>query len=250
MISGFEGSISFNREEERLPLPDEIYVTIFRFIPPDKLPMLSCVCKDWLKLSTCDPMWRPILDRITSSVASLLTHPKNSDFSSFGVLKFFLPRAHVNESLYQCVTRNRAEVDEKGLIYSFKNLVDTCELDTPKLRIYKSLGHPFTVVLSILIGQQPSKKEKVVAEIFFISPFKLLNSNQDENSFDFPYGYERNTFIGERRVSYKINFWHMNHHFVFRNFVDVFNRKIDELCAERIEVLTSLQKNKKTLNRL
>lgn len=241
IVSNNAPSIWFNREEGKRVLPNEICVAIFTYLSSEELRVSSCVSEYWRELSTCNAVWRPILNKITSSVITLLTHPESFCLflcNSNGIFNFSLPSNNVDESLYQCMVRNRVDVNaEEDLIDSFKDLVKSCELGIPKLRIYKSLKDSFMIALSILIG--PLQKNKYTqSEIFFINSSESGLSNWDENmprNLPQMNGYTRN--IKDQRVSYNICRWNAPENFLSSKFFTVFNREMERLCPQRLEVL-------------
>lgn len=234
-------SILFNREEGRPTLSNELCVNIFNYFSPRELSVLSLVSRHWLELATCNPVWRSILERIGSTVEALLTHPKNPGlflFNSNDIFKFSLPKVNNDESLYQCMTRNRVKASGEDLTSSFESLVSTCELGIPKLRVYKSLTDSFTVALAILIGN-PRKNEDTQAEISFISSLDAGWSNWDENTPPhFPSKEGVTMSIKNIWVSYYTWTWYAPSSFIFSDFIQSFHKDIHKMCAKRVEFLT------------
>lgn len=243
----------FTYEGRQIDIPEDVAIHIFKeFSEKETLAVLSCISKYWQKLSTCDPLWGHFFERIQSSTSRLLNHPNTFDLflgNKNNIFQFYLPKIIDEESLYQCMLRNTSTIktieilkdleNDQDIIKTFKDLVDSCELGIPKLRVYKSLKDSFTFAIALLIGKSQQHTSHLQADISFCNFPKERGTIWDENKpphLSTPAGYTMG--IKEYCVSFHIYHWYAPEQYFFSNFLNFFNTsKIRELFANRIDSL-------------
>lgn len=234
---------------------DDLCVAIFQYFLRNELTVTSLVSRRWYTLSASNPNRWLFLNRQKAIVEALLTNPITPDFFLFNKNDFFsfsMPTLNKGETPYEYATRNTLAVDAENVGDCLKSVIESCELDKPKLHVYKSLKDTFTVAFAILLGKA-QKHEPTQAEISFIdSKDSELNVWDETTAPHFPDKGGTQNFItckyGSHLVTYYFFYWCAPESFKVSNFhnafYNIFEGSILSMCAKRIEVLKTPSESK------